>query len=178
MNIGVCLYGCRSQKPHPSQKPWFFRPRLGSVAGMHAIVLLPLLSALRDTFRGRAVLQLELLALRHQLATMKRISQRPSLRPTDRLVWVLLSRLLPNWRDVLVIVTPETVIGWHREGFRLFWAWKSRPRTSVCPLLATSRSQGHVASTSASPLTADVRALMSASLSPRPRLSRLWLGWV
>ena len=93
---------------------------------MHAIVLLPLLSVLLDTFRGRAVLQLELLALRHQLATMKRISPRPSLRPSDRLLWVLLSRLLPNWRDVLVIVKPETVIGWHRKGFRLFWTWKSR----------------------------------------------------
>ena len=87
---------------------------------MHAIVLLPLLSLLLDTFRGRAVLQLELLALRHQLATMKRISPRPSPRPSDRLFWVLLSRLLPNWRDVLVIVKPETVIGWHRKSFRFF----------------------------------------------------------
>jgi hypothetical protein len=67
---------------------------------MHAIVLLlPLLFALRDTFRGRTVLQLELLALRHQLATMNRASRRSSLRPTDRLLWVLLSRLLPNWRE-------------------------------------------------------------------------------
>ncbi len=79
------------------------------------------------------MLQLELLALRHQLATMKRMSPRPSLRPMDRLVWVLLSRLLPNWRDVLVIVTPETVIGWHRNGFRLFWAWKSRRRRGGRP---------------------------------------------
>ena len=63
------------------------------------------------------MLQLELLALRHQLATMKRISPRPSLRPSDRLLWVLFSRLLPNWRDVLVIVKPETVIGWHQKGF-------------------------------------------------------------
>ncbi len=100
---------------------------------MHAIVLLPLLSVLLDTFRGRAVLQLELLALRHQLATMKRISPRPSLRPSDRLLWVLLSRLLPNWRDVLVIVKPETVIGWHRKGFRLFWTWESRRRRGGRP---------------------------------------------
>ena len=66
------------------------------------------------------MLQLELLALRHQLATMKRISPRPSPRPSDRLFWVLLSRLLPNWRYVLVIVKPETVIGWHRKSFRFF----------------------------------------------------------
>ncbi len=79
------------------------------------------------------MLQLELLALRHQLATIKRMSPRPSLRPTDRLLWVLLSRLLPNWRNMLVIVTPETVIGWHREGFRLFWTWKSRRRRGGPP---------------------------------------------
>jgi hypothetical protein len=57
---------------------------------------------------------------------MKRISPRPSLRPSDRLLWVLFSRLLANWRDVLVIVKPEAVIGWHQKGFRLFWTWKSR----------------------------------------------------
>ena len=66
------------------------------------------------------------LLVRHQLATMKRTSRRPSLRPTDRLLWVLLSRLLPNWREMLLIVKPETVIGWHRKGFRLYWTWKSR----------------------------------------------------
>ncbi len=70
---------------------------------MYAIVLLPFLSMLRDAFRGRAVLQLELLALRHQLATIKRSSPRPPLRSADRLLWVILSRILPNWREVLVI---------------------------------------------------------------------------
>jgi hypothetical protein len=69
---------------------------------MYAIVLLPFLSLLQDTFRGRAVLQLELLALRHQLATIKRTSSRPALRTADRLLWVILSRILPNWREVLV----------------------------------------------------------------------------
>ena len=57
---------------------------------------------------------------------MKRTSRRPSLRPTDRVLSVLLFRLLPNWRDMLVIVKPETVIGWHRKGFRLYWTWKVR----------------------------------------------------
>ncbi len=87
---------------------------------MYTTTFLLLLSALRDSFRRRAALQLELIALRHQLATMKRASRRPSLRPMDRLLWVLLSRLLPNWREMLVIVKPETVIGWHRKGFRLY----------------------------------------------------------
>ena len=54
-----------------------------------------LLATLRDTFRSRVALQLEVLALRQQLATMKRLSSRPSLRSTDRLFWVLLSRFWP-----------------------------------------------------------------------------------
>ena len=102
---------------------------------MYAILFLLLLSALRDSFRGRATLQLELIAVRHQPATMKRTARRPSLRPADRLLWVLLSRLLPNWRDVLVIVQPETVIGWHRKGFRLYRTWKSRRRGGGRPAM-------------------------------------------
>ena len=100
---------------------------------MDAIVLLPILSLFCDSFRGRAVLQLELLALRHQLATIERTSPRPSLRLADRLLWVILSRILPNWREVLVIVKPETVVGWHRKGFRLYWTWKSRRRRDGRP---------------------------------------------
>ena len=87
---------------------------------MYSILFLLLFSALRDSFGGRVALQLELISVRHQLATMKRTSLRPSLRPTDRLLWVLRSRLLPNRRETLVIVKPETVIGWHRKGFRLY----------------------------------------------------------
>jgi hypothetical protein len=85
---------------------------------MYAIVHFPILSLICDSFRGRAVLQLELLALRHQLATLERTSPRPSLRLADRLLWVILSRILPNWREVVVIVKPETIIGWPRKGFR------------------------------------------------------------
>ena len=113
---------------------------------MYAIVLLPFLSALRDTFRGRAVLQLELLALRHQLATIKRASPRPSLRSADRLLWVILSRILPNWREVLVIVKPETVVGWHCKGFRLFWTWKSRRRRGGRPTVP-HRAKSAISST-------------------------------
>ena len=100
---------------------------------MNAIVLVPIRSFFCDSFRGRAVLQLELLAVRHQLAAVERTSPRPSLRLADRLLWVILSRILPNWRDVVVIVKPETVIGWHRKGFRLFWTWKSRRRRDGRP---------------------------------------------
>jgi hypothetical protein len=47
---------------------------------------------------------------------------------TDRLVWVLLSRLWSGWRQALQIVTPDTVVAWHRQGFALYWRWRSRPR--------------------------------------------------
>ncbi len=68
----------------------------------------------------------ENLALRQQLASLQRKSKRPKLKIRDRVFWVLLSRIWPKWRDVLVIVKPDTVVGWHRQGFRLFWRFKSR----------------------------------------------------
>ncbi len=92
-------------------------------------VLLSLLLTLGGCVRSRAALQLEVLALRHQLHVLGR-SRRSRLRLSraDRLLWAWLSRVWPEWRAALVIVKPETVIGWHRRGFRLFWTWKSRRR--------------------------------------------------
>ena len=72
---------------------------------------------------GRAI---ENLALRQQLANLRRASDRPRLRGSDRAFWVLLSRFWSHWKDVLVVVKPDTVIAWDRAGFRLFWRWKSR----------------------------------------------------
>ena len=77
---------------------------------------------------GRAALALENLALRQQLAVLHRSAPRPKLRWRDRLFWVWLSRLWSGWREVLVLVQPETVVRWHRLGFRWFWRWKSRGR--------------------------------------------------
>ncbi len=72
-------------------------------------------------------MQFEILALRHQLAVLQRRARtRPALRMSDRLFWVLLSRLWLQWRSALLMVKPETVIARHRKGFRLFWTWKSR----------------------------------------------------
>ena len=89
-----------------------------------------LLVSLRDWFRTRVVLQAEIIALRHQLLVLQRSSrgQRLRLRVFDRLFWVWLSRLWSGWQSALLIVKPETVIAWHRKGFRLYWAWKSRHR--------------------------------------------------
>ncbi len=65
--------------------------------------------------------------LRQQLAVCKQAVKRPKLRPRDRVFWVWLSRLWPNWRSALDIVQPKTVIKWHRIGFKLYWRRKSRP---------------------------------------------------
>ena len=85
-----------------------------------------LLFMLRSSFRTHARMQIEILALRHQLAVLQRQKKRVSLRAADRLLWVLLSRIWKQWRSALVVVKPETVIAWHRKGFRLYWRWKSR----------------------------------------------------
>jgi hypothetical protein len=76
----------------------------------------------------RAALALENAALRQQLATYLRTSKRPQLRTSDRVFWITLRRLWPDWARALVIVNPETVIRWHREGFRVFWRRKSARR--------------------------------------------------
>ena len=88
--------------------------------------MLTLLAAGRVFFRSRSDTALEILALRQQVAVLKRKRPRPSLNSFDRLFWTALQRLWSRWTDVLVIVKPETVIGWHRAGFRLYWQWRSR----------------------------------------------------
>src|SRR6266536_2634530 len=96
-----------------------------------------LILMLRSSFRTRARMQIEILALRHQLAVLQRRKKRVRLGAGDRLLWVILSRLWKQWRSAIVIVKPETVIAWHRKGFRLYWRWKSsrgkcgRPRVSL-----------------------------------------------
>jgi transposase InsO family protein len=71
-------------------------------------------------------LQLEILALRHPLGVLQRSVKRPKLTPADRLLWAWLCAVWNNWQSSLFVVKASTVIGWHRKGFRLFWAWKVR----------------------------------------------------
>jgi len=75
---------------------------------------------------GRSSLILENLALRHQLAVQERTIKRPKLKSKDRVFWAWLSQIWPEWKAALIIVKPETVIKWHRQGFKLYWRWKSR----------------------------------------------------
>lgn len=85
----------------------------------------------RFTFSGlrsHRALMLENLALRHQLDVLKRNTKTPRLRNRDRVLWVILFRLWPDWRGSLAIVQPKTVVAWHRRGWRLYWRWRSRGR--------------------------------------------------
>src|SRR6202162_5517980 len=90
-------------------------------------VISAVLTSLFSIWRTRAALQLEILALRHQIGVLQRGSRtRPRLRAADRLLWAWLSRVWVDWRHALMIVKPETVLTWHRKGFRLFWTRKGR----------------------------------------------------
>src|SRR3982074_2582348 len=102
--------------------------------------MLTLLSALGSLLsfrvRSRASLELELVALRHQVNVLRR--QRPGqprLFSTDRLLWVWLYRICPQVLNAMVLVKPATVVQWHRKGFRLYWRRRSRrlglPRMSL-----------------------------------------------
>jgi hypothetical protein len=98
-------------------------------------VLVSFLRTVRTAARSRAELQLEVLAL----GTGCRCCSSPnrdgcgSPRQTGGWLWVVLAHLWTGWRTALVIVKPETVIAWHRQGFRLWWTWKSRRRLGDRP---------------------------------------------
>src|SRR5207248_9794944 len=104
--------------------------------------VLAVLAGLCAFFRSRADLAVEILALRQQVAVFKRKRPRPSLNSSDRLFWVLLRRVWSGWKSVLIVVKPDTVVGWHRAGFRCYWRRKSRRRrgrprvtTEICELI-------------------------------------------
>ena len=93
-------------------------------------------SALLSSLKSRRELAFENLALRQQLSILKKRHPRPRLTEGDRLFWLWLSRVWKSWAEALVIVKPETVIGWHRRGFRWFWTRKSRRRGPGRPPIA------------------------------------------
>src|SRR6202171_727520 len=90
--------------------------------------LFSVLAALRVFVRIRSYTALEVLALRQQVAVLKRQRPRPTVTRLDRFFWTTLRHMWPRWSDVLLIVRPETVCRWHRAGFRLYWRWRSRQR--------------------------------------------------
>ena len=107
-----------------------------SVECMHAI-LRSLLHGFISSFRRRADLQVEIIALRHQLEVLQRGPQTQArLTRLDRAFWVLLYRFWSGCRGAVVVVKPDTVVQWHRKGFRTFWAWKSRARKRGRPTIS------------------------------------------
>ena len=105
-----------------------------SSCGMH--LALHLLALIRALTLDRSRLALENLVLRQQLNVLRRGVKRAKLDDSDRIFWILIRRLFNEWKEHLVVVKPETVIRWHRQGFRYYWKWKSRPkggRPSIAP---------------------------------------------
>ena len=91
-------------------------------------ILSAILSGLSCRFRGRSFLELEVVALRHQVAVLRRQHiGGPRIGSWDQRLWAWLYRLWPQCLEVMVLVKPATVIQWHRAGFRLNWRWRSRP---------------------------------------------------
>jgi hypothetical protein len=109
-----------------------------------------LLATLASILRSRRRLLLENLLLRQQLQVALRVQPRSRLRTSDKLFWLLVRRLHGNWRRHLLLVTPATVLTWHRQGWRLFCRWRSR-----CPL---GRPR----------LNAEVRTLIATMASENP----------
>src|SRR5262245_63284721 len=133
-------------------------------------ILSAVVSLFAFRFRSRASLEIELLAVRHQLAVLRR--QRPS-RPQrsslDRLLWVWLYRIWPQIIDTMVLVKPATVIQWHRKGFRLYWRWRSRRPGR--PRISTEIRELFRRMSRANPLWGAPRSL--GAPRPRARVARI-----
>ncbi len=85
-----------------------------------------LIGSLRNALRARQDVELENLALRHQLAVLMRSARRPRLEPADRLLWCWLSRRWSGWRSAVIVIKPDTIVRWHRRAWRRYWSWRSR----------------------------------------------------
>jgi transposase InsO family protein len=132
------LVTCRSSKPATSSRINSFgtcKEPLGSI-GVMVIFVFGTLAYVRAFLITRHSLAMEAVTLRQQLAVYKRKQTRPKLDRFDRLFWVFVRRIWVNWSEALILVRPDTVVSWHRAGYRLFWKWRSRPRRVGRPKIA------------------------------------------
>ena len=124
----ICSYPtrttCAYRKPHPAAR----RSRIGQCCRRMWNLCRLIWWALVGRLRPRAALEAEILVLRQQINVLRRTVPRPRFGSIDRLIFVGLCGFFPNVRDALAIVQPDTVIRWHRAGFRAYWRWKSRAR--------------------------------------------------
>ena len=119
----VAADGCVCRKPHPC----WWSERIGYPRGMIALILFVL--GIRLRLKAKSRLEAENAALRQQLIVLRRkVKSRPRLANADRWFFVQLYRWFPSILDVLTIIRPETLVRWHRAGFRRCWHWKSRRR--------------------------------------------------
>ena len=122
----IAHFGCPCSILHKAEKDWRFS-RPGHTVTVMVTILCALVSIFEFRVRSRASLELELIALRHQVTVLRRQRPgRPQLSSLDRLLWVWLYRIWPQVIDAMVLVKPATVVQWHRKGFRLYWRWRSR----------------------------------------------------
>src|SRR5919109_5354739 len=107
---------------------------------MRSPMTLPVVSALLAfvvaLFRSRRSMQLEILALRHQLTVYQRSIRRPRIQPADRFLWAWLVRLWSGWQDALPVVQPRTVVAWQQKRFRAYWRRLSQSGTPGRPTAA------------------------------------------
>jgi putative transposase len=96
---------------------------------------------LRDAFRSREELLAENALLRQQLLVVSRKNKRPAFRAHERGLLVFLSSIMPRWREALLLVKPDTIIRWHREGFRLLWKRRSKATKTRRSALSTETLQ-------------------------------------
>src|SRR5262252_9089699 len=101
-----------------------------------------LLGWIISAFYSRQDLILENLALREQLLALHAKRPRHRLSASQKMFWVLLQRLWSGWKAPLVLLTPQTVVQWHRAGFRLYWKWLSRTRTGLWTQAHQPRASG------------------------------------
>src|SRR5271169_2441483 len=94
-----------------------------------AVLTSEAVSVARSESRTRTALLLEEIALRHQIAVLERSrTRRPCFRRWDRLFWILFSRWWLHWSESLIIVQPETVLRWRRDGWSALWRYRARGR--------------------------------------------------
>ena len=99
------------------------------MSGLRHLALL-----VRLLIEDRQRLALENVALRHQLAVLKRSVKRAKIHDSDRMFWILMKQMLADWRDAVHFVKPDTIVRWHRKGFRYYWKRKSRSMPGRPPI--------------------------------------------
>jgi hypothetical protein len=97
-----------------------------SIGAMIFALIRSVLGTFVSAFKGRRALALENLALRQQVALVKRSVKRLRVTRIDRIFWIAFARYVDHWRSMLHVLHPDTVVRWHREGFRRYWTRKSR----------------------------------------------------